>query len=807
MEPALPPDPPAALTPDNLTVAPPPPQPGEPAGQTMIPKASGFSRKILIAVVVLFAAIGSYFIFRSFAIAPSPTYKLDPYISRANQIDRFEGKTSIYNQPWRGYMETVDASKLFKGMGINYQLKDKQDEDAVMKTLSESGISAIRKEVPWSGLNDTETDINTAGKSHLLSIVNAAKKYNVTPVILLNANHIAPQPMAAIDATLAKAAAKGATSLTIKGSPSGLKAGYSGFDAAGKGKSLWGGVKAGALFKSLSASGSDTLVTISKPLPSALAAGAALKIATFKHLPLYPVGTPQFDDTADAWVKYAKLVASTIASTGISSFEIEIWNELTFGSKFLNISNYDPSVTNDKFRFSEGGSAWELANRTTKALKDIYGSKVKVIWGFSNTSFFQVKPNELPPNTDGMSYHPYHTGPKTLAEIVDGKTKDLLGPDGKPDPYVPAFTMNSPESLFAFDVKLEGLIDRKMAPWKRNALKPAGVTTFRHYFTEHGVNPKAKGITDLGLAMDYKAKAYLKMYLFWMNKGLDQLDVFTTTGGDNSGYGMMDSANPATLSKPLATLKNLKGQFSGMASLNSPRQLSAEVSATGSQYQVFAGQGSSPGLEYRELFTLLPFQVNDNKFVVGAYVLNPNDLNPLKPMTFNVKLSNLGGAGAKLSYYDPFLGSSQPINVLSRDANSVTIEISAVDYPRLIVIEDSGSGSTSTSASSSTSSTSSSSSSTSSGGGTLQPVITLSASPTEVSRGDKSTLKWKVTNATTITKCTASGGWSGSKALEGTQLTKALTKDTTYKLACTNGQSNPSVTASVTVKIKISIGD
>src|SRR5205085_320399 len=44
---------------------------------------------------------------------------------------------------------------------------------------------------------------------------------------------------------------------------------------------------------------------------------------------------------------------------------------------------------------------------------------------------------------------------------------------------------------------------------------------------------------------------------------------------------------------------------------------------------------------------------------------------------------------------------------------------------------------------------------------TPAPSVSLSASPTSVSSGGSSTLTWSSTDATS---CTASGGWSGSKA-------------------------------------------
>ncbi len=83
------------------------------------------------------------------------------------------------------------------------------------------------------------------------------------------------------------------------------------------------------------------------------------------------------------------------------------------------------------------------------------------------------------------------------------------------------------------------------------------------------------------------------------------------------------------------------------------------------------------------------------------------------------------------------------------------------------------------------------------------PTLNLSASPTSITTGGSSTLTWTSFNTTT---CTASGGWSGGKALSGTQgVTPAAT--TTYTLACTGPGGNISRSASVTVSAALPTAD
>jgi hypothetical protein len=74
--------------------------------------------------------------------------------------------------------------------------------------------------------------------------------------------------------------------------------------------------------------------------------------------------------------------------------------------------------------------------------------------------------------------------------------------------------------------------------------------------------------------------------------------------------------------------------------------------------------------------------------------------------------------------------------------------------------------------------------------------VSLSASPASVTTGAASTLKWSSTNATT---CTASGSWSGGKAVSGSVSTGALVATATYKLTCTGSGGSASASTSVTV--------
>lgn len=77
------------------------------------------------------------------------------------------------------------------------------------------------------------------------------------------------------------------------------------------------------------------------------------------------------------------------------------------------------------------------------------------------------------------------------------------------------------------------------------------------------------------------------------------------------------------------------------------------------------------------------------------------------------------------------------------------------------------------------------------------PVVTLSANPTQVaSQGGPVDLTWSSTNSTS---CMASNGWTGAKAVSGSERTASITAATTFTLTCTgDGGTTPrSITVSL----------
>ncbi len=78
----------------------------------------------------------------------------------------------------------------------------------------------------------------------------------------------------------------------------------------------------------------------------------------------------------------------------------------------------------------------------------------------------------------------------------------------------------------------------------------------------------------------------------------------------------------------------------------------------------------------------------------------------------------------------------------------------------------------------------------------LPPTLSFSASPTTVNQNGSTTLTWASTDAT---DCTASGDWSGNKAVSGSQLVSGLIINSQFNLVCNGPSGSVNGTVNVTV--------
>lgn len=624
----------------------------------------------------------------------TPTFPLNrlefpvkPYISRKEQLEPLfnDPAQSFYLQPWRGFLETNPASQFLAGIGINYNLPDNADDAAVLGLLVASGFKAIRLEISWDKVPWEEDRLNN--QDRLNTILGLCKKYNITPLILLNANQGAPCPYQSYKREVVAGANKGSRSLTLD-SLTDLVAGYSGLSTEG-----W---MAEVLFTEFNQA--TRTVRLSKPLPMDIASGTQVHVQTLKYLPLYPVDTPQFEETIKGWLKYVQLVLNLVRQNNITNYEIEIWNELTFGSQYLSINNYyDPPLHNKEVdSLFAGGENWELAKRTVDFIRQ-NSPGVKSIWGYSNVTFFHTPIEKLPAGIGGQSYHPYGTQRQSIPQDFPPKERY----DWFIEKFIPKnLTWCMPEGWAHLGVKTETLM-KLLNPEARKTELPPGATSFAHYMTEHGFIPAEAGITDKKAAQAHKAKSLIRSVLFWLSKGMSKMYIYSAYQDSDLAQGMLlEQPDPANygkfaaeelMSPALRALKNMVDLFSqGQTSTElQTRQLEVEVSGLDAQYKVFEGDATHPALYYQDMLCVLPFQASPSRFIIAYYVMSYDITLPLPAMNIKITLKNIRGAEPQVLLFDPIVNKyflSQKIEFLDQ---GVAINAEAKDYPLLIVIDES----------------------------------------------------------------------------------------------------------------------
>ncbi len=621
-----------------------------------------------------FLATFALFSCSAMLLADAPATR--PYIDPA-QLDLPSPKHSFYKQPWRAYLETRSADDFLHGIGINYNVP--ANDDVAIRLLAETGFAHARIEVGWGSVKWDESGVNDEPRvRHKLEL---CKQYHIRPILLLNAHHGAPCPIKFFEKRMKSDALAGARSVTLADVKD-ILPGHSGLNDPKT------HAAAGLIITAVNIDTGEC--TLSKPLPVDMKAGA-VSLATLKHMPFFPVGTKEFEDTSDGWTRYALLMAKLATDAGLEDFDLEFWNELSFGSQFVDANHYFdrtsapadlPAKVPDFL--NPGGSAWEMTHRAIDAVKAKY-PKVRCIWGFSNTTFYHCAISKLPPATDGQSYHPYGTGVRRFPKEEDHPEWNLEG-------FTPQLETRMPEGWAHTYYKTECLI-RLLNPKAREA-HPALTEHFHHYMTEHGVAPPECGVTEDAASYDLKAKVALRALCFWLNKGVDVMDIYCAYDKEAKEMGLMPTNLPnlpvdakfeEVATAPMKVIRNLTKSLAPTTALVATTPMTVEVSALGQPLKIFEGDAKHPPLLQQEVFAFLPFQATADRFVIPVYILTYDITKPLSDQPYRVLIKGLPATSHSVILYDPIQDKNIPVESAGQDGG-LSVKLLVVDYPRLLVI-------------------------------------------------------------------------------------------------------------------------
>jgi len=618
-------------------------------------------------------------------IAAAPV-EMRPYVD-PTQLDVPWPRHSHVKQPWRGFLETKPAAEMLDGIGMVFQFHGGSME-AQLGLLAKAGIRCIRWEQPFGQYDPDIKGIAKHSEAGYRQMLRACKALGIVPIVLLNAHHGYPCKIRWTERTLSADAPKGATELLLN-SVEGFRPVHSGLNSL---TTYWAGE---VLFTEVDKA--RNAVKLSKPLPKDLKKGERLNCPDLYYLPLHPVGTREFEHTAGGWVDYARAICQAAKEEGVA-IELEIWNEFSFGSNFaFGINHYWPGrVKVAKEFLNPGGHCWELANRTTAmAKKEFPGTRV--IWGYSNTTFFHCPIAKLPPGTDGQSYHPYGTGWRDMPEREQFRGDAAKCEEG----FAPTYRMAFAEGWAHTFIQTESLM-RHLRPDRRWTVRPEGVERFRHYITEHGVVPAEAGVKGDAASLRLKEKFILRALLFWLNKGIDRLTLFVS-GPDKNEEGMgfhlakvkelkampPEGEADAWLSPALRALRRTVRAFDGAVPIAKPRAFDLKVAKLTHDRKVFDAPEGKPTLWFRDLFAVLPFQVTEKRFVLALYEMTPNySVEELPDAPYRLTIRPVEGKTTRASYYDPLADKALPVKVVERGEHALTIELPVIDTPRLLSIEE-----------------------------------------------------------------------------------------------------------------------
>ncbi len=614
---------------------------------------------------------------------------VEPYVDPA-QLDVAWPKHSHVKMPWRGFLETKPAADLLGGIGVVYQYRG-GSLDVQLALLARAGIRCIRWEQPFGTYDPDTKSISGRSQARFREALRACKKHGMLPIVLLNAHHGVPCKLKYFDRRVMADAPKGARELLLD-SVEGLRRVHSGTNGL---TAYWAGE---VLFTAIDKE--RKAVKLSKPLPKAFKKGEKLSCVDLYYLPLHPVGTAEFAHTAGGWVDYARSLCRIAKEEGCL-IELEVWNELSFGSHFAGgrgINAYWPGrvkFTKDFLR--PGGHAWEMTRRTVEMVEREF-SGVRVIWGWSNTTFFHTPIEQLPPGTAGQSYHPYGTGWREMPQREQAPHQPWRCLEG----HCPTYRLGFAEGWAHTFIQCESLM-HLLRPDKRLTRKPKSTERFTHYITEHGINPPAVGVKGDAASLRLKEKFLLRAVLFWLNKGIDRIFLFHG-GSDKNDQGMglslarvrelkrlpPEGRQDEHLSPALRSLRRAVAVFGdGAEPIASSRAFAVKVAKFGLERRVFEMPEGKRSLYFRHLFAVLPFQVNARKFVFAVYVMSPTyPEEDLKDVTYRLTLRPLAGRSAKVRYYDPLADRDLPARIHERGPASLALDLPVTDTPRLLVVEE-----------------------------------------------------------------------------------------------------------------------
>jgi hypothetical protein len=600
-------------------------------------------------------------------------------------------------------------------------LREPEDADRVLGTLHRYGLGVFRIEVGW-GSTEYRADLTQPMRlserpdAMYRAVLQAAKRHGFRLIVLLNAHQGAPCASRYTNAKVLSPVRAGDTQALIHiDEPSMVKLGYTGISG------LTHYCAAEGLFRQMTpepAAGANAYrVTLTKAFDKDCPEGENLGVATLQYRPF---GDPAAQESTYAgWGEYADLLARIAQEEGLADgdLDFELWNELTFGTSFLSIQNYDSSI--------KGEADFDrMLAVAAAAIRRHFPVKSAVINGFSNTTFFfgGFWGSKRPPGVDAESYHPYgHQWRSFPQHALESKAQHVREVYRNADGFLPQYGTLFPEYKGNY-IDSHDLITL-MQPEMREELVREGhaPAAWKRYMTENALFiPEANAPEPYATRLReqperYVSKFFLRLYPFYINKGFSAIcDGSLRNPGDwkDSWEAKYVETGDETWLKALLPLQRMVGLLNGAQDVPPERlvQLRPRVFRLGEQTPVvfgtegavrlsiiakdFAGQRWDPNrvvptaLTYDDLLCLLPFQIDDSTLAIAAYIQTRNFLEDVPDAgRYELAFPGLQADADAVRVHDPLEDREVPADV-TRRGGTLSLTLTLTDCPVWIILRN-----------------------------------------------------------------------------------------------------------------------
>jgi hypothetical protein len=595
------------------------------------------------------------------------------------------GAVSHWLQPWRELCRTRLLDAIAGGIGIT--VNGYTAEQDALDMLQQQGVRHVRVEIGW-GQVDPETESNFRNQTIIEDYLSRLRKAGLRPLILLNANDGNPCPSISYPVEVAAYAPAGAQSMMLT-STAGMIPGRSGFSLVAR----------SPLCSVLVTKVNGQQVSLSKPLPAAILGGTIIRFVTLSYEPFSQPGSARNERTMQGWLRYVDLVCQiTTAALGSSEqtdrgFDLEVWNELTFGSAFLGINNYyDPLLMVYNGRDIVGAIVQRTAEHIAAAPARYQG--VRVSDGFGSTTPWPAASLE-PPQISAISKHPYP--PADNFPENEQLHSVALDAFGQKTGFIPSYAAYFPEHFsnmlqtesLCRDVgnqpnEIFGTAHGRLARRVNGEVSPVDL-----WITEIGCAPAEWGINQPTAAARLMALFALRSLFFHLCIGVERVYLFEAFGSPGS-LALVDQATPAMPSMALICIARVLTAIRGDPSNRqyaAPTTVIATVYRSPADLLLFDGNGAPnlPPMTTADALVMLPIQSSANHIAIIYYIMTRDVRIPLAPQHLKVAIQAKNIQRFAISSYDPLTDQYAAINKPIIATDRIELDLAATDIPRLLL--------------------------------------------------------------------------------------------------------------------------